>query len=502
MSVHKLGAALPVWGTLAVALLLVPCDIRAEGVIAEGGENWRKPFGRIEVIQRVRPTPSNAYLGNPHKGTTTFQRFNGDPLYRGNRWSDRRGPMTFEPFGGKPGDLENSRYPQTTIAYCRWVWKDIEPEKGKFRWDVIDGALKAAAERGQTLQLRLQPCAGGSGFPDWFWKTGAPRQGRERRRRRRGMADFNSPQYIEHWSDLIRAFGKRYDGHPHLESFDVAYAGSCGETGGNSTPTTAEKLVDAYLESFKKTRLLGMLGTHGCKYAKAKGHNIGWRVDSFGDMHVSTVDEGVPHGCGWNHMLETYPRSLVQCGMTDAWKTAPVTLETGWTVGHWYNRKWDIDFILEWGLRNHCSVFMPKSCYIPRAWREKIDEFNKRLGYRFVLRQVTFPLEAKPGGKVRFDVYLDYLGCAPIYRAYKLAVRFKQKDVVEVVHFQEDIRKWLPGQVWLTERLTYPKTLRPGVVKVDLAIVDPKANKPVVKFAIKEILDDGWHPLRYMDVLE
>ncbi|HUV39704.1 MAG TPA: DUF4832 domain-containing protein, partial [Planctomycetota bacterium] len=374
---------------------------------------------------------------------------------------------------------------------------DIEPEEDTYRWEVIDGALKAAADRGQTLQVRLQPTAGGSGFPAWF----EPRMGLADTRRRRRI-DWNHPEYVKHWTDLIRAFGKRYDGHPDLESFDVAYAGPCGETGGNSTPQTAEKLVDAYLESFKKTQLLGMLGTHGCRYAKQKGVNIGWRVDCFGDMHVSTEREGVPHDGGWNHMMESYPRELVQCGMTDAWKTAPVTLETGWTVGHWFNQKWDIDFILAWGLRNHATVFMPKSCTIPDEWRDKVEAFNRRLGYRFVLRQVTFPLEAKPGGDAKFDVYLDNVGVAPIYRDYKLAVRFTQKDVVEIVRFEADIRKWLPGQAWLSERLTFPKTLRPGVVKVDLAIVHPATDKPVVKFAVREIDPDGWHPLRYMDVLE
>ncbi|KPK99788.1 MAG: hypothetical protein AMK75_06365 [Planctomycetes bacterium SM23_65] len=485
---------------VAVVALLCGVVSAQEKVIAEGGEGWRKPFGPKEVIQRVRPTQSDEYLYNPHKGTTTFQRFNGDPLYPGNRWNDARGPEEFQPFKGDPKTLENQRYLPTTMAYCRWVWKVIEPEKGKYRWDIIDGALKAAQERGQTLQLRLQPCAGRSGFPDWFWNTGAPPQSTGRRRR--GMPDFNSPQYIEHWSDLIRAFGKRYDGHPSLESFDVAYAGSCGETGGNATPETAEKLVDAYLESFRKTQLVGMLGTHGCKYAKTKGHNLGWRVDCFGDIHMGKFPGEVPENMNWNHMFETYPRSLVRCGMEEAWKTAPVTLETCGTVGRWYDRKYDIDYILEWGLRNHCSVFMPKSCYIPRAWQEKIEAFNKKLGYRFVLRQVTFPLEARPGEQAQFDVYLDNVGVAPIYRDYRLAVRFKQKDVVEVVPFQNDIRKWLPGQVWLSEKLPFPKTLRPGVVRLDLVIVHPKTTKPVVRFAIKEILPDGWHPLRYMDVLE
>ena len=39
---------------------------------------WRKGYSADQTIQRVRPRESFAYLGNPHKGTTTFQRFNGD----------------------------------------------------------------------------------------------------------------------------------------------------------------------------------------------------------------------------------------------------------------------------------------------------------------------------------------------------------------------------------------------------------------------------------------
>jgi len=465
-------------------------------VIAEGGEGWRKPFASKEVIQRVRPTESDEYLYNPHKGTTTFQRFNGDPLYPGNRWSDAVGPMDFPPFDGDPRTLKNERYLPTTLSYCRWVWKVIEPEKGKYRWDIIDGALRAAHERGQTLQMRIQPTAGRAGFPEWFWETGAPRL-------RRGRAtDYNCPQYIKHWTELIRVVGKRYDGHPDLESFDIAYAGPCGETGGNATDRTAETLVDAYLDSFHKTQLISMAGTHGSRYAASKkGRHIGWRVDCFGDLHVSHPEEGVPEGLGWNHMMETYPRSIARCHLEDAWKTAPVTLETCWTVGYWHNKKWDIDFILEWGLRHHASVFMPKSCYIPDEWREKFEAFNKHLGYRFVLRQVTMPLEAKPGDKVQFDVYLDNVGVAPIYRDYKLAIRFTQREVVEIVRFENDIRQWLPGAKWFSEKLTYPKTLRPGVVKVDMAVVDPATDEPVVRFAVKETGEDGWLPLRYMDVL-
>jgi len=457
--------------------------------------NWRSGFAPSEAIQRVRPTESDAYLLNPHKGTTTFQRFNGDPIYPGLRWSDAVGPTEFKPFRGDWRRLHNPRNPDTRISYCRWVWGVIEPRKGKYRWDIIEGALKAAAERGQTLQARLQPSAGRAPYPDWFWKSGASKCKTDDLH-----PDFNCLAYVVHWTDVIRAFGKRFDGHPDLESFDVAYAGGCGETGGNATPETAEQLVDAYLDSFTKTQLLGMLGTHGCKYARAKGVNIGWRSDCFGDMHMLKGHPAVPDGLNWNHMYDAYPKEIWQCGLEDAWKTAPITFETCWVVGHWYREGWDIDWILDFGLRNHCSVFMPKSCYIPKQWEKKIDEFNKRLGYRFVLRQLMLPLEVKPGGRFKVDVSLENNGVAPIYRPYRLALRFRQGRHEEVVRFEADIRTWLPGTIWFSETLPVPNTLKKGEVKLDLGIVDA-SDTPVVRFAMKELLADGWHPMTSMDVV-
>ena len=47
-----------------------------------------------EVIRRVRPTPVEDYLSNPHRGCCTFQHFNGDELFAGTSWSEA-GPTEF-----------------------------------------------------------------------------------------------------------------------------------------------------------------------------------------------------------------------------------------------------------------------------------------------------------------------------------------------------------------------------------------------------------------------
>src|SRR5512146_178866 len=190
--------------------------------------NWRSVFASTEYLQRVRPKEYKGQLLNPHKGTTTFQRFNGDPLYEGNRWNDRVAPLEFPP---PPKNLHNPRYPDTTISYCRWIWSVLEPEKGKRRWDIIEGALRSADERGQTLQLRLQPYASDD-LPEWFWAMGGVRQKKVTSYNFR-EPDANHPAYLKHWGEFIRDAGKHFDGDPRLESFDVAFAGPWGEGGGN-----------------------------------------------------------------------------------------------------------------------------------------------------------------------------------------------------------------------------------------------------------------------------
>jgi len=454
---------------------------------------WRAGFAPGEIIQRVRPRESHEGLGNPHKGTTTFQRFNGDPLFPGTTWDDSKGPETFKPFDGT---LSNPMYPDTTVAYCRWLWSVIEPQKGRYRWEFIDGALEAARVRGQTLQVRIQPYI--MAMPEWYWALGGkPMAGSLLEGRKE--PDHNDPAYIRHWGDLIRAFGDRYDGHPDLESFDIAYGGPCGEGGGNASPETAATLVDVYLESFPTTQLVSMLGTHGCRHGATTGRHLGWRADCFGD--VRTDGRGhVPEGLCWNHMIDAYPKEVVGCGVQDAWRTAPVTLETCWTVGHWLEQGWDVDWILEQGLKYHLSVFMPKSSYIPEPWREKIEAFNRRMGYRFVLRQLLLPLEARPGQRIAFEAWIDNVGVAPIYRPYRFAFRFRQGASQAVVASTTDIRRWMPDHTWFTEEILFPQSLQRGEVKVDVGLID-ETGTPRARFAIEEVAADGWHPLTSMDVL-
>lgn len=478
---------------------------------------WRDQFGPQEVIQRVRPEESDAYIPNPHRGTTTFQRFQGDAPYTTWLWSDAEGPTKFEPEAPVKDNVQF--VPRTTLSYCRWPWRWFEPQKGKYNWTVLDQALKTAKARGQTLQIRFQPFTRALDYrqesipakrhppevsvdmPDWYWDTGAGWI--EKGPYHKNEPDCNDPKYIRHFGNFIRAAAKRYDGHPDLESVDIAVAGKWGESGGNATPETKGKLISVFRRSFKKTQLIAMLGVRQRLQPDdpdgREGLPAGFRADCFGDLR-KRYGMGVPPALCWNQSFDVYPKVISHPGMVDAWNTAPVIMESCGTVASWFIDGYDIDVVIREGYKYHTSVFMPKSVFYPAAWRDKLLEFDKKIGYRFVIRQITMPLECKPGQAISVQWFMDNIGCAPIYRPYRLALRFRQGKTHRMVLLKTDIRDWMPGHTWFEEPVLVPQGLKPGEVNMDMVIVD-EAGRPKVWFAMDAKTDDGWHPLTSLDVV-
>src|ERR1035437_6430810 len=99
-----------------------------------------------EVVT-VRPKEIDEVLVNPGIGFTTFQRFNGDRLNDGLKWTEGF-PIQYQPF---TGSLTNQDHPLTSIAYFRVYWKFMEPEPGAYRWDMLDKALATAQAPRETL---------------------------------------------------------------------------------------------------------------------------------------------------------------------------------------------------------------------------------------------------------------------------------------------------------------------------------------------------------------
>jgi hypothetical protein len=445
-------------------------------------------------IIKVRPREFKGFLLNPHKGCETFQRFNGDPLYEGQHYSES-GPTEFPPRkfeGVTPG------YLPSTVSYCRWFWNLFEPEKGRYDFTVIEGALETAASRGQTLHLRLQPHGAPSEpeVPAWYvarYKT-TPIV------RYRGTflaPEYDSPEFLDAWGGLIAEFGRRFDGDPRLEAVDVSYIGPWGEGDGECSEAGVERMTKVYCDAIRRTPKLAMIGGHQMRHGVRAG--MGWRCDSCDDLGF-WGDPNHPLTVRWNHLYDSYPWSVAACGATDAWKTAPVAYEPGRLIMSGYEKGFDLDFIIRQDLKYHGSLISMKSTVLPEPWMEKLLAFCNDLGYRFVLRQFRADLRAKPGQPFNWGAWIENVGVAPIYRRYAFALRATQGNRVHYIHSPAEIRTWLPGDGILREAFTLPKEFQPGAVMLHAALVDPATNVPKVRFAVEGTEADGWLPLDKVEV--
>ncbi len=442
----------------------------------------------------VRPKEISDVLVNPGIGFMTFQRFNGDKLNDGLGWTEGF-PIEYQPF---TGSLTNRDYPLTSIAYFRVYWKFVEPEPGVYRWDMFDKAFATARERGQTLMLRIAPYGTGpkTDVPAWYRKLVTGSKWEKEVPVEKWRVHPENPLYLKYFGQMICAFGARYDGDPELESVDVSIVGAWGEGASSEdlTEHTLKALLDCYLDSFQRTPLvLQLKDVRATQYALGK-RPVGWRVDCLGDMGGFSKT--------WSHMNDYYPEELIRTGMQDAWRRAPVTMEVCWVMQYWKNQGWDIDHIIDESLKWHISSYNAKSSAVPAGWWPQVNRWLKKMGYRLVLRKVTYPAEVRPAGKLAFTSWWDNKGVAPCYRRFPVALRLKSDRREVVLLTDADITTWLPGDSLFDSSVFIPPDCPPGKYQLELGLVDPQTRQPKVKLAVAGRDKQGWYALGKIDVRE
>jgi hypothetical protein len=419
----------------------------------------------------VRPERIDDVLYNPGKGITTANSFDGD--------------------------VEG--YPKSRIAYWRFYWSEIEPENGQFNWERIDEVLEKAKSRGQRVALGIMPANGSA--PEWYRNLGAkgfeytPEQGGEPS----WMPDHNDPLYLEYKGRLVKEMGERYDGHPDIDHIDIRSLGHWGEWHFSFVeprpvvkPEIRKALVDIYLDNFDETPLIMLIGG-GDELAYAVEKGAGWRADCLGDLGYFSDS--------WNHMRDAYQQSLDAADANEAWKTAPVCFESCGVAQKWADEGYDVEFIINEALRMHCSVFNNKSSPIPPRWWGEMEEFIKKMGYRFVINYLTIPSVVKAGENLPIESEWENLGVAPPYRNYLITFKLipvnrrLQGAELNDVAYNVDLKKWLPGIQQLNLDLQIPASIKPGKYNLAVALKDPYTKEVAVKLGIEGRDAQGWYNL-------
>jgi len=416
----------------------------------------------------VRPVEIDSFLLNPGRGFTST----------GNMFND---------------NIANRRHPLCGVNQQRYYWTQLEPKEGEINFAIIDSAIARSARNGQQLNFRVMCQDEDMVLPEWAIAAGVK------------SPYYDNPVFIEKQINLIKALGVRYDGNRDVCFVDIGSIGQWGEW--HIDPEAADpnkiifpnnenakKIIDAYTESFKKTPLCALIAykqPYGFSYAIAQ--KTGWRADCWGDMD----------SLGWNHMKGVYPQAMEQANADENWKYGPVALETCWTMEEWHKRGWDIDYILSKALEWHANSVNNGSQQIPEEWRDKVMAFEKKLGYRFVLREFSYPSIIRSGKPVELRMQWENIGVAPIYNPYTLAIRLTSgtgPGKTYIIPTDADIRKWLPGAIEVNATLSLPPEAPAGKYQLAIGIVDKDTQEPDIQLAISGRTSEGWYPMGQVEV--
>lgn len=380
-------------------------------------------------------------------------------------------------------------HPDSGLSFCSFRWKDLEPREGEHDWRRVDERLEAARRLGCTAVVRVAPyaLAAQEDIPAWlrarypqtpeypFWRI-----------------DPNTTEYPALWARFVAAFAARYDGHPVISAVDIAIVGAWGEGAGTEfmTQDGLDTVVRAYMRGFTRTPLHAQV--HDLRsVACIRGYrrDVGLRMDCLGDM-------GGFHPGKWSHMLDFYPQNIANFDMTDAWKHGPVMFEACWHMNDWYLQGWDIDYIIAESLKWHISAYASKGTAVPEPWRGKVEEWVRRMGFRYEIHRCRFSPEARAGGELRFELLVSNSGVAPCYHNYAPVLRLAGNGRAVDLPLDADIRGWLPGEDHLLCRdAALPADLAPGRYALSLGFPVPEYADKTLRLAIEGRNSEGFYPL-------
>jgi hypothetical protein len=303
-------------------------------------------------------------------------------------------------------------FPGLSTVYLRLPWSFIEPEEGKFNWEILDTPAQRWLEKGKKTAFRITSTENWvrSGTPEWVYRAGAKFNEVD------GYLEpeHDDPIFLEKVENFIRAMAERYDGES-TAFVDVGHFGMWGEghTGMTSSKhgkwwgnDVKQKHIDIYCRHFKKTLL--------CISDDFIGHNRpGKRFDvtdyAF-SRGVSIRDDSI--------LVDVPPNSWYHSEMAQLfWPSLPVILEHEHYGSSVQKGAWNRELLLK-------SVEDYHASYMSIHWwpdilleenREIIDRINRRIGYRLQMTDIQMPDSVPLGEPFVIRSQWRNVGVTPCY---------------------------------------------------------------------------------------
>ncbi len=383
-------------------------------------------------------------------------------------------------------------------AYARWTWGDLEPQEGQYAFAMIDDWLMRCRQNNQALAFRVMLSYPGheGTIPKWLLDKGikytysaCPEEGAHYE------VDMEEPLVKQYHEKLIRALGARYDGHPDLALVDIGSVGLWGEWHNYCDPSlmpgdaTRKAIIDLYYEAFPNTPLTALVDDRpNVLYANSLGRSA-WRGDCWGN--------GEGPGVGWNHHKDSYWPMVNM--MPDGWKKGTVALEPCGTLGGYPTPpKEVVDDAILW----HATFAQNKSNYIPAGWIPEIERLVMKLGFRLVLRDVSYDETVAAGSELSVSMKWENLGIAPPYRDHRIAFRLKDKNgsIYAATITGITVLGWLPGKKNIDITYPVPTDIIQGTYDLEMGVVFHSSIDHTIPIANKGKTSDGWYKIGRINI--
>ncbi|MDO4575504.1 MAG: DUF4832 domain-containing protein [Planctomycetia bacterium] len=396
-----------------------------------------------------------------------------------------------------------------SLGYTRFVWGNIEPEEGNFRWDIIDKAMEKWTRTGRQFAFGICGASTHSAHfwtsPKWVFDAGAAYDTYELvnpKRPTAGIAGkklvpiFDDPIYLEKLRAFVKAFAARYDGHPAIAFIDIRSYGNWGE--GHMYPFRKHEIspemylehVKIYREAFQKTQLVLPIGGKITRYTPvfewATAHGITFRRDGI---------------CGNSDGAETlvchgkFPAIFELYGGYDMLK------KLGWWDGITDASRcgYKLTDCVETGKATYCNL----SQKILDVEPELVRTLGNRLGYHFVFTRMEFPATLVPNQPFPVQTTWENRGVAFLF--LPAHVTFALKDAAGNIVKTADAPASLPQKfapdtpVTVTDTLSFGNvpageyTLCVGILPNENGTAFYAKKTPFLRLGVKLPEQNGWY---------
>lgn len=251
-------------------------------------------------------------------------------------------------------------FPGVSTVYLRIPWSFVEPEEGKFNWEILDTPAQRWIQSGKKVAFRITSTENWTrqGTPQWVFDAGAKYY------EVNGFLEpeYDDPIFLQKLEGFLMKMAERYDNNPNVAFIDIGHFGMWGE--GHTVITTP-----------------------------LHGHSWG----------IETQKKYIDLYC--NEMAQYF------------WPIMPVILEHEHYGGSVQRKAWDKNLLLKAVEEYHAS-YMSIHWWpdiLLRENKDVIEKINLRLGYRIQVPHIEWPKKVRKNQPFIIKSSWKNSGVAPCY---------------------------------------------------------------------------------------